>query len=464
MNSPAVSKAFLPVLLISLLFGGVIGLSSSPVLAAGLVITSLLAIAALRFPYEVAAVALAIGALLPEYIGYKSAWLPITLNGPFAVAVMLGVCAAAVSASQPRREGRRGLLLVPGIFALLWLGGSFFAAQGSLPSRLGQALAVSSVGAIAVVSIGTLALSQRGRTAVAGGIAAGGLLAATYGAMEMLVWRDNPLLQLGIGLDPAYSAYREPLRFGFRRISATFTHPIMFSIFLGLAIICVIGLNRAGRVPLLPTVAAVSFLALVDVATLSRAPLLACAAVCVVWLLVSSSLSRAAKTGSLLVALALAILGVRYAAGSTSLTALLDPNSGSEIGNSILYRIRLSQALVAEFRHAPWFGFPGIAVNPFLSGFDSLDNQVAYLLRSRGFVGLFAFGLLGLAPIVSAVRARRWGPQIAFGLSITAFLLFVSLTVAIFGSVQLYVLGGFSLALALVAEGPSARESRSGLG
>jgi len=435
------------VVLGGLVLGAAIALSPSPVLGFAAALFLVLAVAALMRPFVIAGTALAIGALLPEYLGVKTQLFPAPISLPLAVAVLLGVCAAAVAVSDPRRHRPFAQRVVPLVFAVLWVGGSMLGGQGGWQSRVSHGLAVSLAGAVVAVSLGVITAREQGRLAVSWGVAIAGVIAAAYGAVEFLT-DQNVLLNAGVSANPSLAAYLTvPVRFGIHRVSGAFSHPIMFSIMLGLAVICVIGLMQQRRIPRLTAGLLVVFMGAVDVVTVSRAPILACLGVCAAWFIsqrLASHRTRWLAVGSLAAILA---AGALLANSVGVFRGWLDPLTGTEAGTSLAYRIRLAQALYAEFAHASAFGSANADTNTLLAGFKSLDNQIANLLVSRGYAGLGAYALLSLSPLFSV---RRLSSQSIFGLAIALFIAVVALTVAVFGSVQLYVFSGLSLALALV--------------
>lgn len=426
----------------AVLLGVLIGASSSmQVIAVVLLCVAL--IAAVRYPYQVASLALAIGALLPGYVVFTPAWLPVDMNGPLVVSVILFFVAVVLWARGQRIP--RALVVPVTIFSTIWLAGPFITASGGPVARVAYVIGFSGSGVLGALGMMVIASDQRGRSAAIRGIAGAGVIAAAYAVYEVLRG-DNPILRTAALYNSTAAQYLDvPLRFGLRRASGTLSHPIMLSILLGIASVCVFSLWRQGRLRAPVALGALAFMGVVDIATLSRLPVVLLSAVLAGWVLMSSEPTLQRIRVPVLAMLA-GVLVVTSLVVPNALGLLLDTGGTTEAGDSVTYRLQLTETLVREFKSAPLFGESANQV--FLADFGSLDSQIAALLRSRGWFGLAGYVILLLAPLIRRPRPREHG-GLAFALVI--FIGIVGLGAAIFGPVQLYVICALVLAGGLTA-------------
>ena len=125
---------------------------------------------------------------------------------------------------------------------------------------------------------------------------------------------------------------------------------------------------------------------------------------------------------------------------------------------SVGERMAMYQGGLKAFFESPWVGY-GLA-NYFavatrdvpgglLGSYDHLHSDVADFAVAGGMLGLAAYGMLIMAPVVQAIAARRQPVAVLLGCGLAAGYLLMGLTNAVIGIVTLTILYAFGLAIQL---------------
>jgi hypothetical protein len=398
-TSPTIHRRLEPLALVVLL--AVVGGAMAMVLgrlgpvAVGAGLAGLVALAiALRFPYGAVVGLLVAGVFAASYLE------PVPpFSGPVLLSVLILACGIGASLRTGFAYLARPMHLWLLALVCLWVLGAV------LLGKLSEGVALTGFAA----TLGALQLghSARGRRAVLLGLACAAVLASLVGLFTVITgW--NPFYEYGLRVGGQTYI---PLRFGFTRAMGAFTHPIMLGTFLGLGVLAALELARLGAVKERLAVLMVLVMLVGQLATISRGSVVATLGCVAIWMVAGRRLSLRWRVGAI-VAIAAIVIAALWAVGiQDNVGSLFGTSATDPLASSTRYRPELIRALVDRLPQAPLLGFARPEANDFLPGFVvSYDNEVAYLIVTRGLLGLGVFTLLLLVPLAACVLRR--GPLV----------------------------------------------------
>jgi hypothetical protein len=224
-----------------------------------------------------------------------------------------------------------------------------------------------------------------------------GVVAAIYGIVETAT-SHNFLIDL-YG-NPALGEWGKPLyRLGILRAQSTFGHPIAFGTFL-LVPISYAAVRKGARFFI-----ATSIMLVAEVATLSRGPWIAVAAVLIL------VLSASKRSAIFLFAASVALMFV----GPAQRLVVESHSSSSEAGVNATYRVGLLHAAIHRLTLA---GHPFTDLTTAIPNFPDVTSLVAGTIIQTGAVGLVELGCVVGIAVVSLRRAMRSANRVYLGAAV----------------------------------------------
>lgn len=345
---------------------------------------------ALRFPYGAVIGFLVAGVFAASYLE------PVPpFSGPVLLSVLILACGIGASLRTGFAYLARPMQLWLLALVCLWMLGAVLIGK---PTE-----GVALTGCAATLGALMLGQSARGRRAVLLGLACAAVLASLVGLFTVITgW--NPFYEYGLRVGGQTSI---PVRFGLTRAMGAFTHPIMLGTFLGLGVLAALELARLGAVKERVAVLIVLVAFVGQLATLSRGPVVATMGCVAIWVVAGRRMSLRWRVCAI-VAIAAIVIAALWAVGiQDNVGSLFGTSATDPLASSTRYRPELIRALLDRLPHAPLLGFAKPETNDFLPGFVvSYDNEAAYLIVTRGLLGLGVFSLLLLVPLGASILRR----------------------------------------------------------
>lgn len=408
-------------------------------------------------PYPALVVSLCLGVVAPEYIALSIGILPgLNVTPTLLVAVAIALCGlriAFLGGSGLRPTWALGALLS---FCAVWYLGAVFTTTVGHDVRGWNALLQSPVPSLALVGGFLASGTPGGRRSFILGLSASATLAAALAIVEAATGQ-NVFIRLAQGLGFVHRIAGSgiiPLpsgnlgRYGLARAEGAFSHPLMLGAFLVLGLLATLAWRshqaHANRV--ISFAVGIQLLGLM--ATVSRGPIAIGLLFVVLWI----ALERRNRASSR--------VAVPLIAGTLSLAALADAGIGGEalgffgfsaqssgpLTESTRYRVDLVDLMLRGWEHANAFGYADYTASPVFRGLSSLDNQLAFLLATRGLVGVLAWLALVVTPVAVAVGRQLEGlPGRRFVIVVPLAVLMLGMDIGFVGVFAVYLYGALGL-------------------
>jgi hypothetical protein len=402
--------------------------------------------AAWAAPYTTTAAALCLAVAAPAYLQLKLVGFPLAFNGPLLLGIAMALCGLRVTllARPGQRTSRSSVSVAPWVFAAAWFIGSALSTIAWVQNPAAYAIQQSFVPVAALVGAYLVARTAEGRRSTLIGLCSGSVLASAMAIVEFATGKNvfvtvarsaGVVNRIGAGVSP--DSLLE--RMGFVRAEGAFTHPLMLGVFIALGLLATLEVSALVRRlhPLVFVAIVVQLAGLL--ATGSRGPIVLGAVFVLLWLTFSARLSRSLPL--LLLSLVAVLFVVAFANIGVGPVQFLGLRGGSgALAVNTEYRAGLLVALPNAIRHASAFGYSNAVQAGLFPGFQSLDNQIAWLLATRGFVGALAWLGLLVLPVGLAVTARGMRvPGKAYVILCPVLILLLGLGVAFFDLAAVYV-------------------------
>jgi hypothetical protein len=423
-------------------------------------------------PYQALIVILCFGALAPEYIGLPLGALPgLDVTPTLLIAAAIALCGlriAALGGLGLRQPWTLGAVLA---FCAVWYVGAGFATTSGHDVRGWAALFQSPLPPLALVGGFLASSTPQGRRSLLLGLSASSTLAAALAIVEFAT-RQNVFLRLaqGLGIMNRVSGVGGiiPLpggnlsRYGLARAEGAFTHPLMLGAFLVLGLLATLAWRSHQARPTRFITIAIGIQLFGLMSTVSGGPIVVGLLFVLLWFaleerdrarsrlvlpLIVGALSWAALANAGVGGAALGFLGFGAPAGS------LAPN--------VQYRFNLLSLMLRGWQHWNAFGYSDVVASQVFRGLSSLDNQVAFLLATRGWVGILAWlGLVVVPPTVAVGRQLKGLPGRRFVILAPLAILMLGMDVGFFGLFTVYLYAALGLCWGSIAGGSPALARR----
>lgn len=419
------------------------------------------------FPYHALVVSLCLGVFAPAYFALPLGVLPGLATPTLLIAAAIGLCGLRIAARgglSLRQPWALGAVLA---FCAVWYLGAVFTRTSGLDVRGWGALFQSPLPPLALVGGFLASSTPQGRRSILLGLCASSTIAATLAIIEFAT-RQNVFLRLARGLGIVNRAGLDSLpggnalRYGLPRAEGAFTSPLMLGAFLVIGLLATLALRSHQARPTYLISIAIGIQLLGLVCTLSRGPIIVGMLFVLLWLALeeghraSSRLALPLIVGTLSLA-ALANAGI----GSAALGFLGFGAPAGPLAQTMRWRVDLIGVLLRGWQDANAFGYVDFTASPLFRGFPSLENQLAFLLATRGLVGALAWLYLVVVPVVVAVgRQLERLPWRRFVILAPLAILMIGMGVGFFDLFTVYLYATLGLCWGAIANSSAARPKR----
>lgn len=430
-------------------------------------LAALFVMAVISFPYPALIISLCLGVFAPAYLALPVGGLPGLVTPTLLVAAAIALCGlriAALGGLGLRQLWALGAVLA---FCAVWYLGAVFSTTSSHDIRGLEALFQSPLPPLALVGGFLASSTPQGRRSILLGLSGSSTIAAALAIIEFAT-RQNVFLRLARGLGIVNRAGLDSLpggnalRYGLPRAEGAFTSPLMLGAFLVIGLLATLAFRSHQARPTYFISIAIGIQLLGLVCTMSRGPIIVGLLFVLLWLALeeghraSSRVALPLIVGTLSLA-ALANAGIGGAAlGFLGFGAPVGP-----LAQTMRWRVDLLGTLLRGWQDGNAFGYLDFTASPLFRGFSSLENQLAFLLATRGLVGVLAWLCLVVVPVAVAVRRQLERlPGRRFVILAPPAILMLGMGVGFFDLFTVYLYATLGLCWGTIAGGSPARARR----